>query len=189
MQLNNMGLLGFVICTSLFAILVSLWYTATLITDRELTLIFALFAAVCVTFIACALHSRSIPSHPSDAIHEAQLADANASHRRSITALNATHATELNDLRATLQATQSKFDRLNGEYNWMSGMYQDLMRSSQEQEDRIDYFERKLGEIGRGSPGFQVPISAPSTVTSFEMPPARRSNAVGAPGRAVEAGE
>ncbi|KAF2850593.1 hypothetical protein T440DRAFT_468556 [Plenodomus tracheiphilus IPT5] len=193
MQLKKMELLGFIICTGLFSTLVSLWYTVSdiaqflqfafslpqtpLITDRELTLIFALFSVVSVILVVLVLQAKDVPPLPSDAIHDAHLADANASHHRRINALTSAHATELNELRATLLAANVKFDRLNGDYEWMSNMYQDLMRGNQEQEDRMAYLERKLQEVGRRtSLGVEMPMSAPSAITSFELPPKRESN-------------
>ncbi|KAI8938508.1 hypothetical protein NX059_004396 [Plenodomus lindquistii] len=184
---KNIDLFAFLLCSSLFNILLSLWYTVrqffpllhylfssnqtTLVTDREIILIIALFSVVSVSFVSRAWHLNALPTNADSMVHKNELADAQSSHRRRVAALTSAHATELNDLRMTLQAANAKFDRMHGDYEWLSSMYQDQMRGSQEQDDRMQYLERKLAEMGGATPGLAMPLSAPSTMTSFEVLP------------------
>lgn len=72
-----------------------------------------------------------------------------------------------------------KFDRLNGEYDYISEMYQDQTRLNSAQEDRIDYLEKKLKEFGNANSASPVPpFSAPAGWVTFAQPPRRAHAAV-----------
>ena len=58
-------------------------------------------------------------------------------------------------------------------------MYQDQMRSNEEQDDRIAYLEKKLKEFGQlNSGGAAPPFSAPASQINFVNPPCRVRTAV-----------
>jgi hypothetical protein len=110
--------------------------------------------------------------HASD-IANKQLADLQESHRKRVTALKAELNAQLHRAQADLMRVNSNFDRLNNEYDWMSSMYQDQMRTCQEQEDRIGYLEVKLQEFGQLTPVVRAPFSAPPGQVQFSNPPRR----------------
>jgi hypothetical protein len=106
-------------------------------------------------------------------IEQRQLTDLQEVHRRRILVLKSEHVQEIRHLQDSIHAANAKFDRTHAEHNWISGVYQDQMRTVQEQEDRIGYLERKLQEFGQNSPATLPPYSAPSSTIQFANPPRR----------------
>lgn len=106
------------------------------------------------------------------------LADVKEAHRRHVITLKYDHNTQVSQLQGSLRTANVKFDRLHHDYEWLSEMYQDQMRATQEQEDRLGYLEGKLQEFGQLTPVKRAPFSAPPTQINFSNPPRRsRDNA------------
>lgn len=147
-----------------------------LVTNREVTLVFTLFSAVIFTVFASQINNSAIITflsrHATD-IANKQLADLSEAHRKRIASLKAEHNAQLHRTQSELTRIHGSFDRLNTEYDWMSGMYQDCMRTAQEQEDRIAYLEVKLLEFGQLTPAVRAPFSAPPGQVRFSNPPRR----------------
>ncbi|KAL6711751.1 Aminopeptidase Y [Coniothyrium glycines] len=177
MELNNFEVLSFWLCSMLSGIIVTFWTTTGFVTDRELLLIVALFAIVASSVVStssASRASRAFLSQHAGAVHEKQIEDLREAHRRHVAALKYEHQTLIRELQSSLDAANAKFDRVHRDYDWMSGMYQDKIRSAQEQEDRITYLEGKLQEFGQLTPAMHVPFSAPPSKVTFSVPPRRR---------------
>ncbi len=80
---------------------------------------------------------------------------------------------EILRLRSDVNNAALKFDRLYNEHDYISSMYQEQVRHTQEQEDRIEYLEKKLQEFGQSTPISRVPFSAPPSQITFSNPPRR----------------
>jgi cell division septum initiation protein DivIVA len=106
-------------------------------------------------------------------IEQRQLTDLQEVHRRRVLALKTEHHNEVRQLQGQIHAANAKVDRAHSEYNWMSDAYQDQMRTVQEQEDRVNYLERKLQEFGQNTATTIQPYSAPSSRIQFDNPPRR----------------
>ncbi|CAO2652722.1 Nn.00g021330.m01.CDS01 [Neocucurbitaria sp. VM-36] len=176
MELNGFELFAFLLCSCLFGTLFSTWATTDFVTDREIALLIVVFAAVALALSSRLSSAKAITQflsrHTND-VQDKQLADVKEAHRRRIAALKYDHQTQLHQLQGSLNTANAKFDRLHHDYDWMSGMYQDQMRSTQEQEDRITYLEVKLREFGQLTPGARLPYSAPPGQINFSNPPRR----------------
>jgi hypothetical protein len=125
---------------------------------------------------------RYLSRHKSE-IEERQVMDVHEAHRRRILALKSAHNDETRQLQDTISISKAQFDRLNGEYNWMSDTYQEQTRMIHEQEDRIAYLEGKLHEFGQTTPTTRQPFSAPPSQIKFNKPPRRlrHDSTAGAP--------
>lgn len=141
-----------------------------------MTLLIFIFATVALGIISQIMRAHTLrdffSGHTSE-IHEKRLADANEAHRRRIAALKHEHRVELSQLQSILHVANGKLERLNYEYEWMTGMYQDQMHNIQEQDDRVAYLETKLKEFGQHTSTLRAPFSAPAAKTTFSMPPRR----------------
>jgi hypothetical protein len=137
----------------------------------------AVVVTVGIAILARLSTNRALSSFLTDnvgGIHEKQLRDLTEAHRRHIASVklesNRKHLRLCGDInKATL-----KFDRLYNEHDYISSMYQEQMRHTQEQEDRIEYLEKKLQEFGRSTPVTRAPFSAPPSQISFSNPPRRQ---------------
>jgi chromosome segregation ATPase len=112
-------------------------------------------------------------SHHKSEIEERQIMDLQVAHRRQVLALKSEHSNEIRQLNGNIRTVNAKFDRLDGEYNWMSDTYQEQTRLVHEQEDRIAYLEGKLHEFGQTTPNTRQPFSAPPSQIRFNNPPRR----------------
>lgn len=106
-------------------------------------------------------------------MHEKQLKDLTEAHCRRITGLKREHDREQLRLMNRLKDADLKFDYLWGEHDQISTLYQEQIRNNQEQEDRIQYLEKKLQEFGQTAPVARAPFSAPPTQITFLSPPRR----------------
>lgn len=113
-------------------------------------------------------------------IESRQLGDLEEAHRRRILSLKSWHQSELHHLQGLLHTQNARYMRLEGEYDFVTTAYQEQMRACQEQEDRIDYLQRKLTETGLTSPSTRQPYSAPSSQIQFAKPPKRARGGVAA---------
>lgn len=132
---------------------------------------------VCVTKLTKDNLSDYFSRHQCE-IESRQLGDLQEVHLHRILALKSEHKSELQHLQGLIRTIHTRYTRLEGEYDWIITAYQDQMRTIQEQEDRIDYLERKLREIGQASPSTRQPYSAPSSQIQFAKPPRRSRGSV-----------
>ncbi|KAF1830062.1 hypothetical protein BDW02DRAFT_650911 [Decorospora gaudefroyi] len=177
MKLTSFQFFAFFLCSSLFGVLGSTWAKSDLITDREVTLLAAVFSVVLIAFLAPGSTDKAINDFLTKdvgRVHQKQLADLTEAHRRHVMALKTEHSKEHFRLYADLNHARTKFDRLYAEHDYLSSMLQDQMRSGQEQEDRINYLEKKLQEFGQSSPVTRTPLSAPASQLIFSNPPRRQ---------------
>jgi hypothetical protein len=119
-------------------------------------------------------------------VHEKQLADVKEAHRRNVTQIKTERDVEFFRQHRELETMNSKFSFLYAQHDYINSMYQDQMRTAQEQEDRITYLETKLREAGQSTPFRVMPFSAPAFQTVFAPPPQRNrshpfSNQPGSP--------
>jgi hypothetical protein len=157
-----------------------------LITNREVTLVFSLYMTTILMFCVQVYAKQDLVqyiSHHKSEIQERQMLDVQEAHGRRILALKSAHSEEMYQLHGSIGTVKAKFDRLNGEYNWMSDTYQEQTRMIHEQEDRIAYLEGKLHEFGQTTPTMRQPFSAPPSQIKFNKPPrrARQNSTSGAP--------
>ncbi|KAJ4362925.1 Aminopeptidase Y [Neocucurbitaria cava] len=179
MDLNTFELLAFFVCSCLFGTLLPICAGTDVITDREIWLLVAVFASVAIGIgsnFCCADAAVQYLKRHTTEVQNKQLEDLKEAHGRRIAALTYEHQVRINQLEASLHAADDKFDRLYHDYEWMNGMYQEQMRNTQEQEDRIAYLETKLQEFGQLTPGARVPFSAPPSRIHFTYPPRRARN-------------
>jgi DNA repair exonuclease SbcCD ATPase subunit len=161
-----------------------------LVTDREIALVAALYVMLIMmvgahnNFLDALDKHISAPQKESERQQELDLQEV---YRRRQLVVKNEHKLEINQLQGLLHAANAKFDRLNFEYEWISNAYQDQMRSLQEQEDRLNYLERKLAEFGQTTPITRQPFSAPPSQIQFANPP-RRALAAGAPSPLAQVG-
>jgi hypothetical protein len=135
------------------------------------------FAAIVFALLAQLSTSKALNAFLSknvDAVHEKHLADLTEAHRRRVTGLKDEHSKETLRLRQDLNRANAKFEHLYADYEYITSMYQDQMRSAQEQEDRITYLETKLREAGQSTPASFPPFSAPASQLVFANPPPRK---------------
>jgi hypothetical protein len=154
-----------------------------LVTDRELALVTTLYVVLIMVVGARNNYQDALDKYlspPMKEIVRQQILDLEYAHRQRLLSVKDEHNTTVKRLQGLLHSANAKFDRLNFEYDWMSNTYQDQMRSLQEQQDRLDYLELKLGEFGQTTPTARQPFSAPPSRIQFANPP-RRSLAAGAP--------
>lgn len=107
------------------------------------------------------------------------LIDLREFHRKRIATLKANHNQTMRKAQEGIGRLHSKFGRLNSEYDCISAMYQDQIRTNQKQEDRIAILEMKLKEFRQLSPyAAPAPFSAPASQINFPNPPHRARGAV-----------
>ncbi|OAL03278.1 hypothetical protein IQ06DRAFT_374456 [Phaeosphaeriaceae sp. SRC1lsM3a] len=186
MKLNSFDLFALLECSCLCGIIVGVFNMTSFITDREVVLLLA-FNAVVIFFVCVSQLTKDnltdyFLRHQCE-IESRQLGDLQEAHRRRILLLKAEHKSELHHLQGIIHGTNSRYDRLEAEYDWVTTAYRDQMRTMQEQEDRINYLEHKLREASQASPTIRQPYSAPSSQIQFAKPPrcSRGSVAAGAP--------
>jgi hypothetical protein len=107
-------------------------------------------------------------------IHEKLLADIKEGHRRHINMLKKDHAKAVLYLDTSLDKINFKYSQLHYEHDFISSLYQDQVRLNGEQEDRINYLEKKLQEFGQSTPITRAPFSAPPSKVTFSDPPRRQ---------------
>lgn len=146
-------------------------------TDREITLLIAVFITVLIVLLARLSTNRALANFLTDnvgGVHEKQLRDLTEAHRRHVASLKHESNREHLRLRSDVNIAALKFDRLYNEHDYISSIYQEQMQHSQEQEDRILYLEKKLQESGQSTPSTRAPFSAPPSQISFSDPPRRQ---------------
>jgi hypothetical protein len=94
------------------------------------------------------------------------------SHSKTVAHLNR-HVDDVHTMAImNLHDAHRKHISLNGEYDYISVMYQDQTHLNSEQEDRIDYLQNKLKEFGNfNSASSAPPFSAPASQVTFADPP------------------
>jgi hypothetical protein len=110
--------------------------------------------------------------HKTD-IENKQLTDLQEAHHRRILSLKNQHNIVVHQLQGSLNTIKANLDCLNNEYDWLANMYQDQMRTAQEQEDRVTYLEGKLQESSQLTATMRQPFSAPPSRVQFANPPRR----------------
>lgn len=152
------------------------------ITDREAGLIFALFLLVTMVAVHQHLNKNAVVAYLKryvGEVHNMMLLDLQESHRKRIAHLKASHNQAMYEAHDEMRRIHAKFDRLDSEYDWMSAVYQDQMRTNQEQEDRIAFLEARLREFGQLTPSATAaPFSAPASQTNFTRPQRRARGAL-----------
>ncbi|XPS77536.1 Aminopeptidase Y [Ascochyta lentis] len=112
-------------------------------------------------------------------VHNLMLLDLQEFYRKRVATLKADHNQTMREAHDEIRRLHTKFDRVNSEYDWILAVYQDQMRTSQEQEDRITFLEVKLKEFGQLTPSATpAPFSAPASQINFTNPPRRVRGAV-----------
>lgn len=137
----------------------------------------AVFITVVIALLARLSTNRALTNFLTDnvgGVHEKQLRDLTEAHRRHIASLKHESNREHLRLRSDVNIAALKFDRLYNEHDYISSMYQEQMQHSQEQEDRIQYLEKKLQEFGQSTPATRAPFSAPPSQIRFSDPPRRQ---------------
>lgn len=147
------------------------------ITDREAGLIVAFSVTVALVIVHKHLNKTAVVgylNHHVGEVHNMMLLDLQELHRKRVGILKANHNQSMREAQDEIRRLHVKFDRLHSEYDWISIMYQDQMRTIQEQEDRIKFLEVKLKEFGQLSPpAAPAPFSAPASQINFANPPRR----------------
>jgi TolA-binding protein len=136
----------------------------------------AVFAAVAIALLSRLSTSKALTQFLKNdvgGVHEKQLRDLTEAHRRHIAGMKHESSREILRLRSDVNNAALKFDRLYNEHDYISSMYQEQVRHTQEQEDRIEYLEKKLQEFGQSTPISRVPFSAPPSQITFSNPPRR----------------
>jgi hypothetical protein len=134
------------------------------------------YAAVLFALLAKLSTDRAVNvfvNKDENEIHEKLLADIKEGHRRYINVLKKDHAKVVLYLDTSLDKVNSKYSQLHYEHDFISSLYQDQVRLNEEQEDRINYLEKKLQEFGQSTPVTRTPFSAPPSRVTFSDPPRR----------------
>lgn len=134
----------------------------------------AVFAAVVVVLLVQVSTNQALAdffTKDVSGVQEKQIQDLAEVHRRHTVALKSEHNREHARLLKQLNDANARFDRMYSEHEYMSTMYQEQVRSMQEQEDRLRYLEKRLQEFGQMTDTTRVPFSAPPTQISFMNPP------------------
>ncbi|KAF2125191.1 hypothetical protein P153DRAFT_390040 [Dothidotthia symphoricarpi CBS 119687] len=177
MQLNGFELFALSVCSCLLGTCLFVWRNiADRISDREISLVFAIYAALALSMIVSLRSEKTLIEYISgDAkrISDSQIIELQEAHRKRIASLKYENQTCQRQLQSSLNRANAKIDRINHEFDWVTDMYQDQMRVAQEQDDRITYLETKLQETGQRSPAVHAPFSAPSSQINFANPPRR----------------
>ncbi|CAN9085585.1 unnamed protein product [Alternaria sp. RS040] len=179
MEFNSFDFIALFLCSSIFGLLFSLWSKTELITDREIILLVTVFSAVVIGLLARINATRALTNFLTDnvgEVHEKQLRDLDEAHHRHIASVKLESHREHLRLQGDVNNAALRFDRLYNEHNYISSMYQEQMQYTEEQEDRIQYLEKKLQEFGQSTPMTRTPFSAPPSQISFSPPPRRQQS-------------
>ncbi|UPX20687.1 Aminopeptidase Y [Ascochyta rabiei] len=183
MKFNNFEVLTTILCSWLSGFLLGLWRLTPYITDREAGLLVALSVVVAMVIIHKHLNKNAVVAYLNRHVGEVQntmLLDLQEFHRKRVATLKINHNQTMREAQDEIRRLHAKFDRLNSEYDWISTMYQDQMRTNQEQEDRIAFLEVKLKEFGQlKSSASSAPFSAPASQINFANPPRRTHRETG----------
>jgi hypothetical protein len=146
------------------------------VTDREMALTTAVYVAAVAFFYFQHFNKNVLLDylvHHKTDIENKQLDELQEAHCRRILSLKNQHNIEVHQLRGNLSTINANLECVNSELSWLSSMYQDQMRTAQEQEDRVTYLEGKLQESGQLTPTTRQPFSAPPFQIQFANPPRR----------------
>lgn len=147
---------------------------------HDIAMFIALFVTSVLVLTYCLLIQHRAHLHVNKT-HHATIMDLLETHNKEMEVILATHDLNMRERREAMHRVQTNFDRLNGEYDWISAMYEDQMRASLEREARIEFLEAKLREFGQLAPSTgSVPFSAPASQIRFARPPRRARGAVNA---------
>ena len=110
----------------------------------------------------------------ASAVRNATIADLHESHRKRIIVLKNNHNQDMREAQDHIAHLRARIKGINNEHDYICTMYQDQMRCNEEQEERIEYLEKKLKEFGRLSvTAATPPYSAPASHTTFADTPRR----------------
>jgi hypothetical protein len=119
-------------------------------------------------------HSKTVAhlNRHVDDVHTMAIMNLQDAHRKHISLVKSANDQNLREAQNEIRRITINFDRLNGEYDYISVMYQDQTHLNPEQEDRIDYLQNKLKEFGNfNSASSAPPFSAPASQVTFADPP------------------
>ncbi|KAJ4371076.1 Aminopeptidase Y [Didymella sp. IMI 355093] len=182
MKFNNFELLASLLCAWLTGFVLGLWRSTPYITDHEASLVVALFAAVSIVAIYKRVSDNKTVAHLNrhvDDVHTMAILNLQDAHRKHVITVKSANNQNMREAQNEIRRITLNFDRLNSEYDYISTMYQDQTRLNSEQEDRIDYLEKKLKEFRQLSLAAPTaPFSAPASQIHFANPPRRVRTAV-----------
>lgn len=115
---------------------------------------------------------KYVHQHTS-AVRNATIADLHESHRKRIIVLKNNHNQDMREAQGHIAHLRARINGINNEHDYMCTMYRDQMRCNEEQEERIEYLEKKLKEFGQLSVTAAMPHSAPASQTTFANTPSR----------------
>ncbi|KAF2029709.1 hypothetical protein EK21DRAFT_112579 [Setomelanomma holmii] len=176
MKINNFEMFALLLASCLFGTIISTYYNANLVTDREMGLVLAFYVATLLTFFTRKSDKKAIISYLSRHNTEVEMkqnTDLQEAHRRHTNQLKREHGAELHRLHNALNFINGKFDRVHADYDWVLGQFQEQLRVNQEQEDRIKYLEDLRKQSGLSSPARLAPFSAPASQIEFADPTLR----------------
>jgi hypothetical protein len=140
-------------------------------------LVVALFATVSIVAICKRVSDDKTVAHLNrhvDDVHTMAILNLQDAHRKHVITVKSANNQNMREAQNEIRRITLNFDRLNSEYDYISTMYQDQTRLNSEQEDRIDYLEKKLKEFRQpGSAAPIAPFSAPASQIHFVNPPRR----------------
>ncbi|KAF3033760.1 hypothetical protein E8E12_004383 [Didymella heteroderae] len=182
MKFNNFELFASLLCSWIGGFVLGLWHTTLYITDREVTLLHTLFVAVALVAICKRVSDNKTVAHLNrhvDDVHNMAVLNLQEAHQKHIITTKSAHSQNMREAQNEIRRITLNFDRLNSEYDYISTMYQDQTRLNSEQEDRINYLEKKLKEFFNFNCANSVPpFSAPASQVTFANPPCRVHTAV-----------
>ncbi|KAF3042539.1 hypothetical protein E8E11_004245 [Didymella keratinophila] len=184
MEFTNFEILVSLLCSWLGGFVLGLWQSTPHITDREAGLALALLVTVAMVAICKRVSDSNTVAYLNrhvDGVHTMAILDLQEAHRKSMILVKSANDQNMREAQNENHRITAKFNRLNSEYDYISEMYQDQTRLNSEQEDRIDYLEKKLKEFGNSNCASSVPpFSAPASQVTFADPPPRAGGAVAA---------
>ncbi|KAJ4339723.1 Aminopeptidase Y [Ascochyta clinopodiicola] len=182
MKFNNFQMLATILCSWLSGFIIGLWRLTPYITDREAGLLVALSVLIAMIVVHKHLNKDAVVTYLNrhvGEVHSLMLLDLQEFHRKRVATLKVNHNHTMREAHDEIHRLHAKFDRLNSEHDWISTMYQDQMRTNEEQEDRIAFLEVKLKEFGQLTPSASsAPFSAPASQINFANPPRRARDVV-----------
>ncbi|OAL45822.1 hypothetical protein IQ07DRAFT_661293 [Pyrenochaeta sp. DS3sAY3a] len=149
------------------------------ITDADYGLVLAVYTVLIMVLLSQVFHGASIANPisrlmgPLDTIHDDAMIGLLQAHIRHFVLLTREHAQAVLRLEQVNSQLKSKMDSMQAEYDLMTGLYQDQMRTLEERDARVAYLEGKLNESGRrystsnAATTMAPPYSAPAGQSLF----------------------
>lgn len=112
-------------------------------------------------------------------VHHMTITNLQEAHRKYNILFESANNQNMREARDEIRRLGMNFDRLNDEYDYITSMYQDQMRLNSEQENRIDYLEKKLKDYRNSkSASRTLPFTSPASLVTFARTPRRIRTAV-----------